>query len=96
MPSIHQSDLKNRILGRLSRQDFALIEGSLEPVDCKLGRTLIAPGELMSSVFFLEAGIASIVVIGTDGSEVEGGVVGREGFVSPDAAPAGMRPRSCA
>jgi CRP-like cAMP-binding protein len=86
MSSRHQSEFKNKFLLRLSSEDFALIAGDIEPFDCRLGQTLIVPGEPMTSVFFFESGIASVVVIGSSGTEVEGGVIGVEGFVPPEAA----------
>lgn len=71
---------QNRLLSQMSNEDFDSL-GSFEPVMLSLREQLEPSGEGAVHIYFLEDGIASVVVE-TDGKPVaELGVVGREGFV---------------
>ena len=80
-----QSRLQNCILARLSESDFKSIADYLKPCEFPLSRVLIEPDVEMTSVFFMETGLASIVIPSADHGSIESGVVGREGFVAYDA-----------
>jgi CRP-like cAMP-binding protein len=70
----------NRILSRLSRQDFALLEPHLEPVDLPVRKPLEARGKRIEQVYFIESGFASVVANGTSKPSIEVGIIGREGM----------------
>jgi CRP-like cAMP-binding protein len=71
---------RNRILSRLSRQDFALLEPLLEPVDLPVRKTLEARKKRIEHVYFIESGFASVVADGTGRPSIEVGIIGREGM----------------
>jgi CRP-like cAMP-binding protein len=70
----------NRILSRLSRQDFALIEPHLEAIDLPVRKTLETRRKRINNVYFLESGFASVVANGTNKPSIEVGIIGREGM----------------
>jgi CRP-like cAMP-binding protein len=70
----------NRILSRLSRQDFALLEPHLEAVDLPVRRPLEARKKRIDQVYFIESGFASVVANGTSKPSIEVGIIGREGM----------------
>ena len=86
MPPLTQSAMSNRLLRRLSATDFALLDGSLEPVACPQAKLLAERGVPFPYIYFLERGIASVVVCSPEGQVTEGGLIGREGFVAPAIA----------
>jgi hypothetical protein len=55
----------NRILSRLSREDFALLEPHLAPVDLPVRKRLEAPKKRIDQVYFIETGFASVVANGS-------------------------------
>jgi CRP-like cAMP-binding protein len=78
--------VRNQLLRTLSRSDFAMIRPFLSPVDLPLGMKLDDPGEPIDDVYFLEAGICSVVVAGENGSSTEAGHIGRDGMVGSSVA----------
>ena len=70
----------NRILSRLSRQEFALLEPHLEAVDLPVRKTLEARRKRIDQVYFIESGFASVVANGTNKPSIEVGIIGREGM----------------
>jgi CRP-like cAMP-binding protein len=72
----------NWLLAALSSADRELLKPHLHPVTLPLGKRLIAPGEPIEFVYFLEAGLGSdIAVVGEGERPVECGLVGREGLI---------------
>jgi CRP-like cAMP-binding protein len=63
----------NRLLASLSTDDFDLLAPHLEPVTLGLRKNL-------ETVYFSEAGFASVVAVQSNGKEVEVGLIGREGM----------------
>ena len=74
-----QADFHNRMLSSLSSADFTLIAPHLEHVILPVGFTLVETGQPIEFVYFLEAGIASVVTDST-GTALEVGIYGREGL----------------
>ncbi|HEV8495027.1 MAG TPA: Crp/Fnr family transcriptional regulator, partial [Candidatus Angelobacter sp.] len=72
---------KNLILSCLSRAEIARLRPNLEPLLLPQNKDLSRPGEKALYGFFLEEGMASIVVTMRNGVSVEVGIVGREGMV---------------
>ena len=81
MSQPQQSTLRNRLLKALSRDDFALLQPHLQPVQTELRQTLIAPNEPVKQLFFPETGYASLVTQGSQGDKVEAAVIGWEGLI---------------
>jgi CRP-like cAMP-binding protein len=70
----------NRILSRLSRQEFALLEPHLEAVDLPVRKPLEARRKRIDQVYFIESGFASVVANGSSKPSIEVGIIGREGM----------------
>ena len=68
----------NRLLARLSRPDYRLLEPHLEAVDLPFRKVLAARNKRVDNVYFPESGFASVVANGE--SELEIGMIGREGM----------------
>jgi CRP-like cAMP-binding protein len=70
----------NRILSRLSREDFALLGPHLEAVDLPVRKQLETAKRRIDQVYFIESGFASVVANGTNKPSIEVGIIGREGM----------------
>jgi CRP-like cAMP-binding protein len=70
----------NQILQLLAPSDLARLEPSLQLVDLEVRTTLEEPQQPIEFLYFLEEGIASIVAILPRGSDIETGVIGRDGM----------------
>jgi CRP-like cAMP-binding protein len=70
----------NRILSPLSRQDFALLEPHVEPVDLPVRKALETRRKRIDHIYFIEAGFASVVANGMTKPGIEVGIIGREGM----------------
>src|SRR5882757_4794493 len=72
---------KNRILASLSKAEISRLSPNLSAVDLPAGKTLMDPGQEITYAYFLETGLASVVVAMADGIMVETGITGNEGLV---------------
>jgi CRP-like cAMP-binding protein len=72
---------KNRILASLPKAEIARLSPHLSPLDLPSGKTLMDPGQETTYAYFLETGMASVVVAMADGNMVETGVTGNDGLV---------------
>lgn len=72
---------KNKILASLPRAELARLAPHLLPLDLPSGKTLMDPGQEISYAYFLETGLASVVVVMANGSMVETGITGNDGLV---------------
>lgn len=70
----------NRILSRLSAEDFALLEPHLTAVDLPLRRQLEVSRRPIEHVYFPDSGIVSVVANGDKKRNIEVGLIGREGM----------------
>jgi CRP-like cAMP-binding protein len=75
---ISRSTTRNRILSRITRADFKLLQPHLETVDLPVRKPLEARKKRVDQVYFVESGKASVVANGQRNIEV--GVTGREGM----------------
>ena len=82
--------LRNRLLAALSPSDFALLQPHLEPMALPVKKDIERPNRRIGSVYFMETGIASVVAVQSDETEVEVGLIGCEGMTG--TAVAGRRP----
>lgn len=71
---------RNRLLAALSRDDFALLEPHLRPLALALKTDMERPNRRIETVYFMEAGIASVVAVQSDTTQVEVGLIGSEGM----------------
>ena len=72
---------KNKMLASLAASQIERIATHLSPRVFKRGQTLYNAGQRVDTIYFLENGICSIVVTMADGSSIETGIIGRDGFV---------------
>lgn len=70
----------NRLLATLAPADLALLQPNLQRMSLPLRFDLEKPNKRIDDVFFIDAGIASVVAIQSDRSRVEVGLIGREGM----------------
>jgi len=71
----------NRILGSLARGDREMLEPHLEPVTLKFRQRLELADHKIATVYFIDAGLASIVTHSASGRrQAEVAVIGREGM----------------
>jgi hypothetical protein len=54
---------RNRLLAALSPADFGLLQPHLKPVTLKLRQDLEKPNRRNDDVYFIEAGIVSVVAV---------------------------------
>jgi CRP-like cAMP-binding protein len=80
MPANPSSQTTNRILSRLSKIDFALVESQLSTVDLPLRKQLELGRRPIEHVYFPESGIVSVVANGDNKQGIEVGLIGREGM----------------
>ena len=73
------SRTSNHILSQLSRRDFLLLEPNLSAIDLPTREQLAFRNRRITDVYFIEAGIASVVADGL-GRSIEIGIIGREGM----------------
>jgi CRP-like cAMP-binding protein len=72
---------KNKILASLPKAEIARLAPHLMPLDLPSGKTLLDPGQEITYAYFLETGLASVVVAMANGNMVETGITGNDGFV---------------
>lgn len=76
----------NRILAALPDEEWESLAPHLQPVALLYGgECLHLPHEPIADVYFIEAGIVSLVIVMADGSTCETGIIGSEGMVSDRA-----------
>src|SRR6266853_1094380 len=78
MLAVSSSPHRNRLLASLSPGDLGLMQPHLEHVTLKLRHDLERPNRRIDDVYFMDAGIASVVAVQATES-IEIGLIGREG-----------------
>jgi CRP-like cAMP-binding protein len=71
----------NHLLDSMARGEFDRLRKHLDPVPLHLRRVIQRQGEKFEGVYFPARGVASLVRLMLDGSSIEVGMIGREGFV---------------
>ena len=80
-PSRHdKSRQRNRLLAALSPADLALVQPHLNSLVVAVRHEIERPNRRIKSVYFMEAGIASVVAVQPDETQVEVGLIGPEGM----------------
>lgn len=78
--SRHSSRLRNRLLAALSPTDLALLQPHLRPLVVAVRHEIERPNRRIDAIFFMDAGIASVVAVQADETQIEVGLVGCEGM----------------
>src|SRR5580658_5523501 len=73
--------VSNVILLSIPDEEFDLLRPHLEPVELPQHEILHEVGEKIDFIYFLNAGMISLVALSGDGRSVEVGIVGKEGAV---------------
>ena len=85
---------RNGLLLALRAGEWDLIRPYLEPVELPHRLILQQPAEKIEFAYFLNEGLASLVVLTSDGRSVEVAIVGKEGMVGTAVA-VGLRQEPC-
>jgi len=72
---------KNRLLASLPPETIQKLAPHLLAVDLPRDLALYEPGQPIDFVYFIEQGVCSVMATMKDGTTVEVGLIGREGFV---------------
>ena len=76
----HSAPSRNRLLAALLPADLALLQPHLQSTAMALLKDLERPYRRIESVYFPEAGIASVVAVQPSETRLEIGLIGREGM----------------
>ena len=79
-PSRHSPRPRNRLLAVLSSADLALLQPHLNSLAVAVRHEIERPNRRIDAVYFMDAGIASVVAVQADKTEVEVGLIGPEGM----------------
>jgi CRP-like cAMP-binding protein len=85
---------RNALLLALPTREYDMIRPYLEPVELPHHLILQQPAEKIEYAYFLNQGLASLVVLTSDGRSVEVAIVGKEGMVGTALA-VGLRQEPC-
>ena len=75
-----RADVRNRLLAKLSPEDWALVSPHLEMVVLKERQVVEVPHKPITHVYFMETGVVSVVAVNEEDHRIEVGVIGREGM----------------
>jgi CRP-like cAMP-binding protein len=82
--------VNNLLLHAVSDSEYGVIKPHLETLELRQHLILQEPGGKIDFAYFLNEGLASLVVLTTDGRSVEVAIVGKEGMIGTCLA-AGLR-----
>ncbi len=85
MPIAGRTVVRNRLLAALPEAELDRLRSELHPVDWAMQHTVYEAGDPIENVYFVEEGLACIVVIMADGATAEVGMIGAEGLVGASA-----------
>ena len=71
---------RNRLLAALSPGDLGLLQPHLTPITVEVRHVFETPNRPIEHIYFMDAGIASVVAVQAGEDRVEVGLVGREGM----------------
>ncbi len=74
------SPLRNQLLAAMSVTDLMLLRPHLQPVAMPVLKDMERPNKRIETIYFMEAGIASVVAVQSDKTRIEVGLIGREGM----------------
>jgi CRP-like cAMP-binding protein len=94
--SSSRQSINNLLLRAMDLADLTLVEPHLERREWRLGETLLAPGDAIEWVHFVERGVVSLIAEQGGGDQVEIGLIGFEGLTgSPLVMGAERSPHRC-
>jgi CRP-like cAMP-binding protein len=70
----------NHLLASLTTADFDLLEPHLKSVPLKVRKDIEKPNRRIEAIYFPESGIVSVVAVQSKETQVEVGLIGREGM----------------
>lgn len=73
--------VRNRILQVIPENEFSMLRANLQTVRLEHEEVLFEPNQPIEYCYFPNSGMVSMVVVSSEGTSVEVGVVGFEGFV---------------
>jgi CRP-like cAMP-binding protein len=79
--SASQQPYRNCLLASLPASELQRLAPHLAPVSLPRDRTLHDSGEVIETVYFLEEGVSSVVITMQNGTTIEVGLIGRDGFI---------------
>ena len=80
-PPSHSPRPHNRLLAALSPTDLALLQPHLRFLAVAVRHDIEQPNRRIDAVYFMDAGIASVVAVQPDETQVEVGLIGPEGMI---------------
>jgi CRP-like cAMP-binding protein len=75
-----RAGIRNRLLGKLAPDDWALLAPHLEAVTLRERQVIEVPQKPIAHAYFLEIGVASVVAVDNEDHRIEVGVIGYEGI----------------
>lgn len=75
-----RADVRNRLLNKMSPEDWALLAPHLESVTLKERQVVEVPNKPITHVYFVETGVVSVVAVNEEDHRIEVGVIGKEGM----------------
>jgi CRP-like cAMP-binding protein len=79
-PSRHSPRPRNRLLASLAPTDLALLQPHLRSLEVAVRHEIERPNRKIVDVYLMNAGIASVVAVQPDETQIEVGLVGPEGM----------------
>lgn len=75
-----RADVRNRLLTKMTDQDWFLLAPHLESVTLKERQVVEVPNRPITHVYFVETGVVSVVAVNAEDHRIEVGVIGKEGM----------------
>ncbi|HZQ41263.1 MAG TPA: Crp/Fnr family transcriptional regulator, partial [Rhizomicrobium sp.] len=79
-PVLSRGGIRNRLLRKLSDEDWGLLAPHLEPITLRERQVIEVPNKPITHAYFVETGIASVVAVDAEDHRIEVGVIGYEGM----------------
>jgi len=79
-PVLSRGGVRNRLLRKLSDEDWGLIAPHLEPIALRERQVIEVPNKPITHAYFVEIGVVSVVAVNGEDHRIEVGVIGNEGF----------------
>jgi CRP-like cAMP-binding protein len=79
-PVLSRGGVRNRLLRKLSDEDWGLIAPHLEPIGLRERQVIEVPNKPITHAYFVEIGVVSVVAVNGEDHRIEVGVIGNEGL----------------
>jgi len=77
-----ENAISNKILLRLSDKECSNVFSKMEPVRLEIRQVIHEAGEALTSGYFVNTGLISMLAVQPDGKSIEVGLIGNEGFTA--------------